>query len=445
MHHWCVKSGPRSETSKELPESGASDLRGAARLATEATAGLTDLVEAMHERIARLPGFGATSGAGPTGRTTGITGLVYRSIRGVTRVVGGSADALLSVLAPVLGSDRTDRLDARLPRPQRDALVAALNGVLGDHLQSSGNPLAIQMALRRDGRSLTLQRDALKAALPDATGSLLLMVHGLCMNDLQWSREGSKSDPPSDPATPVERIYTGTHATPLARASGMTPLHLHYNTGLHISDNGASLSSLLEQLLAEWPQPMRRLTLLCHSMGGLVARSALAQAQAAGHGWPARLAQLVFLGTPHHGAPLERAGHGLSVLMAATPYVAPMSRLTKLRSAGITDLRHGVVLPADHAGRDRFASGTDPRRPAPLPAHVDCFAIAGCLGQSPQQAKARWLGDGLVPLDSALGRHADPLHTLAFAPERSWTAQGVGHIDLLHDAAVTAQLLQWLK
>ena len=47
-------------TPPNKPPKGA-DLRGAARLATDATAGLTNLVEAMHERIARLPGSGGTN------------------------------------------------------------------------------------------------------------------------------------------------------------------------------------------------------------------------------------------------------------------------------------------------------------------------------------------------------------------------------------------------
>ena len=65
------------------------DVQGVARLATDATTGLTDLVEAMHERIARVPGFSAA----PDGRTGGLTGLVYKTIRGVTRVAGGSIEA----------------------------------------------------------------------------------------------------------------------------------------------------------------------------------------------------------------------------------------------------------------------------------------------------------------------------------------------------------------
>src|SRR5438552_15581401 len=114
-----------------------SDLRGFHRLASEATVGLTDLVEAMHHTIARAPGV---LGKSPKGRTSGITGLVYKSVRGVTRLVGGGVDALRGVVASVIA----DRPSSQ----QREAVVAALNGVLGDYLVASTNPLAITMCLR---------------------------------------------------------------------------------------------------------------------------------------------------------------------------------------------------------------------------------------------------------------------------------------------------------
>ena len=114
-----------------------SDLRGFHRLASEATVGLTDLVEAMHHTIARAPGV---LGKSPKGRTSGITGLVYKSVRGVTRLVGGGVDALLGVAASLIAE--------RPSSQQREAVVAALNGVLGDYLVASTNPLAITMCLR---------------------------------------------------------------------------------------------------------------------------------------------------------------------------------------------------------------------------------------------------------------------------------------------------------
>ncbi|MDO9073074.1 MAG: alpha/beta hydrolase [Rubrivivax sp.] len=381
------------------------DLRGAARLAADATAGLTDLVEAMHERIARLPGAG---GAAPEGRTKGITGLVYQSIRGVTKVVGGSVDALLALIAPALAADAP----AAPPRREREALVAALNGVLGDHLAASANPLAITMALRSAGRALLLEREALAARLPDARPTLVVLLHGLCMNDLQWQRNDHD------------------HGAMLAKALDATPVYLHYNTGLPVTENGRQFAGLMQQLLAAWPAPLQRVVLLTHSMGGLVARSALQLGAAAGQAWPARVDDLVFLGTPHHGAPLERAGHGVDLLLTAAPYAAPLARLGRVRSAGITDLRHGLSGP--HHG------------PLPLPAGPRCWAVAATLGEGQGALKGRLLGDGLVPVDSALGRHRDPAHTLAFSSDGQCVLQKTGHLDLLDSPEVAARLRQWL-
>ncbi|MCE9658059.1 MAG: GPI inositol-deacylase [Burkholderiales bacterium] len=400
------------------PASRRSDLRGAARLATDATTGLADLVEAMHERIARLPG---REPAAVPGRTSGITGLVYKNVRGVARVVGGSIDALLGLLGPALGADRDP---PSRPNAKREALVAALNGVLGDYLAATDNPLATPMALRRDGHALELEREALARRLPDAGGRLLVLAHGLCMGDLQWLRKGHD------------------HGAALGRDLGYTPVYLQYNSGCHISLNGRAFARALERLIAQWPQPLERLAILGHSMGGLVARSALHWARLEGHRWPARLDDLVFLGTPHHGSPLERAGHWADVVLEATPYAAPFARLGKVRSAGITDLRHGNLVDEDWVGRDRFARRADDRQHLPLPDDVRCYAVAASLAA--KGSPARRLGDGLVPLASALGRHRDPARALRFARDRQWVGYEMGHLDLLNHADVYARLRQWL-
>jgi hypothetical protein len=402
------------------PRLHSTDLRGAARLATDATRGLTDLVEAMHERIARLPGLPARS---PAGRTRGITGLVYKSVRGVTRLAGGSVDALLALLAPALpAADSPSAMS-----PEREAIVAALNGVLGDHLAASANPLATPMAFHRDGRALALERSALAQRLPDAGPRLLVLLHGLCMNDLQWSRDGHD------------------HGAALARECGYTPVYLRYNSGLHVSTNGQALALQLEALLSAWPVAIERCVLLGHSMGGLLARSALHHGSQVSQRWPSHVTDLVCLGTPHHGAPLERAGHWIDLLLGATPYAAPFARLGKLRSAGITDLRHGNLVDADWAGDDRFASGPDRRLPVPLPATVRCHALAASIGAQGGDLKARLLGDGLVPLDSALGHHPDPARRLAFATERQWVGYGINHLELLNRPEVFTQLRAWLQ
>jgi pimeloyl-ACP methyl ester carboxylesterase len=385
------------------------------RLATDATAGLTDLVEAMHERIARVPGFGTLAA---NGRTGGITGLVYRSIRGVTRVVGGSLDALLGLLGPALSADDSS--------PERAAVLAALNGVLGDYLETTANPLATAMALCRDGRPLQLETADAPGPLQDIGGRVVLLLHGLCMNDRQWSRDGHD------------------HGAALARDLGYTPVYLRCNSGLHISVNGRALAHRLEAMLGQWPRPVERFALLGHSMGGLVARSALHYGEQAGHRWPGQVSDLVCLGTPHHGAPLERAGNWVDVVLGATPYAAPFARLGKLRSAGITDLRHGNLVDEDWVGRDRHARSADRRQPVPLPSSVQCHAVAACLGTAVDDVQTRLLGDGLVPLDSALGRHADAARNLGFADEQVWVGFGMNHLDLLSRPEVYAQLRRWL-
>lgn len=382
------------------PPARSADLRGAVRLATDATAGLTGLVEAVHERIARLPGFKPPAQAG---RTRGITGLVYKTVRGVTRVAGGSIDALLGLLAPVLGTGQGGA--------EREAIVAALNGVLGDYLVTTGNPLATPMTLRVAG---------------PATARVVVLAHGLCMNDLQWQRDGHD------------------HGSALHRDLGYTPVYLRYNTGQHISVNGRALATQLQELLDRWPVPVQRLVLLGHSMGGLVSRSAVHHARAAGLPWADQLTDMVFLGSPHHGAPLERAGNWVDIVLGATPYAAPFARLGKVRSAGITDLRHGNLLDEDWLGRDRFARTGDRRQPVPLPRGVRCFTAAATTGGQRGDMKDRLLGDGLVPLDSALGHHADAARTLAFARARQRTFTGVNHLDLLSDAGVYQQLRRWL-
>jgi hypothetical protein len=246
------------------------------------------------------------------------------------------------------------------------------------------------------------------------------------MNDLQWQRDGHDL------------------GATLARNLDYTPLYLHYNSGLHVSSNGGALAALLERLLDAWPHPRARLTLLCHSMGGLVARSAVHQARQAVQRWPGRLDDLVFLGTPHHGAPLERAGNGLDIVLGATPYAAPFARLGKVRSAGITDLRHGFLVESDWAGRDRFARGTKHRTHVPLPDGVRCFSAAATISKVPGDVSARLLGDGLVPFRSALGLHTDPARCLAFEPAHQWVGHGMNHLDLLNHAEVDAQVLRWL-
>ena len=392
------------------------DLHGAGRLAVDATLGVTGIVEAMHATIAGLGGLvpGST-----TERTRGITGLVYRCIGGVTRGVGSGLDLALRPIAGLAGT--------RASAPARESAVAILNGVLGDHLAATGNPLAISMRLRREGVPLELETPAIRAAIPHPGRRILIQVHGLCMNDLDWTRDG------------------GDQCAAVAVELGYLPLRLHYNTGLPVADNGYEFAALLETLLEAWPEPVEELAIVGHSMGGLVTRSAQRQGLAAGHAWPARLSKLVFLGTPHHGSPLERAGNGFDLMLGKLPYTLPLTRLGRVRSAGITDLRYGSLSHADWEGVDRYARVPPERRtPLPLPEGVECYTFAAVRAEREDTHSARLLGDGLVPLHSALGEHEDARFDLKFPAHARWVGRGMGHFELLSRPDVFAQLRRWL-
>ena len=409
------------------------DLRGLAKLATQATVNVTKMAEGVTQSVWST--LGAPSGKDKD-QTRGITGLVYKSIQSVAELVGKGTESLLTSLQRLL--DKID-LDSNAPQESapREAVLAALNGVMGDRLVESDNPLATPMTLRFKNEVLNWEAMPDKALL---TGKVLIVIHGLCMNDLQWSVQVDEK--------------TVNHAETLAAKLGYTPIYVRYNTGLHTSQNGQTLSNQLELLSALWPVPLTEISVLVHSMGGLVTRSAVHAAQRSQRQWVKKLKNIVFLGTPHHGAPLEKAGNWIDVLLGVTPYSAPFKRLVELRSSGITDLRFGYVLDSDWKDQDpkdpksRFKPKTKQeqidREHLPLPAGVACFTVAATLAAKRSLLADRLIGDGLVPLNSALGVHSDPARSLVFAKASQMVVYRTNHMAMLGSAEVGEQLVAWL-
>ncbi len=389
------------------------DLRGAGSLTIDAINGITDIVESLHHTITRFPGI---LGAPDQHRTKGVTGMVYRNIHTVAELVGDGIDTLLDRLSLMIGEK-----DSSLGR---EAVLSALNGVLGDHLVARNNPLAIPMQFRRNGKPLNGQ--PLSQAIQQSDGRLAIMVHGSCMNDLQWNRQGHD------------------HGAALARDLGFLPLYVHYNTGLHISENGRKFSDLLETVITQSPQPTE-LFIIAHSMGGLVSRSACHYGKISGHTWLSHLQKLIFLGTPHHGALLAKGGNWIDIILKTNPYSTPFSRLGEIRSCGITDLRYGNVTEDDWKGRDRFKFSGDQRIPVPLPEGVQCYSIAATTGKESCKLGDDLIGDGLVTLSSALGRHKNAELNLLFPETRQWIGRNMSHTDLLNHPEVYEIIKKWLK
>lgn len=404
----CVSDSAQEDSPVSHPTRSAT-LVGTSRLILDGFDGVTDIVENMHRNISGLAPIVGESRKGPT---RGISGMVYRNIRRVSSFVGLSLDVSLKHLSPLLSDQQTSQ--------SREVAVSVLNGVLGDYLVATDNPLAIPTQLRSDGVPVSLEREALKAFFPQPSNRVVVLVHGLCRNDLQWQRNGIN------------------YGKALARDLGYTPLYLRYNSGLPVSDSGREFADLLEQLVSQWPVPLDELVLVGHSMGGLVSRSACRWAAKKGQHWPAHVKKMVFLGTPHHGSALERVGNNFENFLGISPYSAPFGRIGKIRSAGIKDLREGNI-----GGEEQPADGGNVE-PVPLPAGIRCYAMAACTGSALAKLPAFEHGDGLVRITSALGQHEDDAHSLGIPPSRQAVFHGMNHFDLLGNQEAYDCLLQWL-
>lgn len=393
--------------------------RGTSRLIFDSVAGITSAAEDMHETIARHPLPWSPQPERPTRAHGLIAATVYATIRGVNGLLREGIDLSMAWLP-----ERTEE-------PQYSAAsikaIAALNGVLGDHLEATDNPLATPMRLLTPQRPLTLDQASLVTAVGQASSHVVILVHGLSMSELCWNRN--------------ETPGIGQR---LQDALGVTPLYLRYNSGRHISTNGQEFATQLEQLCANWPVPVESLSLIGHSMGGLVIRSACWYAQQSGSEWLSQLRRVVCLGTPHHGSPIARAGHSLNAAMQNIAYTQPLA-FGRRRSAGIKDLRHGDLLDDDWRDHHPDELRPDTRRPVPLLEDVEYYFAAATLGRHKKDPLGHLLGDLLVRMDSATGTHSENLRHLNIKAENCAVFHEKNHFDLLDDSKVQQQIVDWFS
>jgi len=220
------------------------DLRAAVALGGRGVVATTSMIRDVHLAIARRA-FGLTGAPARPAQLLhdGISKVVYGAVGGGARVAATATGVAVAARA---AADPAYRPLSQ--RPRGNVAISALNGAWGDLLARTRSPLALGMTIRDGQQDVPVERVALSRHFPDATGDVAVFLHGLCESDVSWRLA-------------AERHYQdrhSTHGSRLRADTGLTPVYLRYNTGLHISENGEHLDRLLADLVAQWPVPITR-------------------------------------------------------------------------------------------------------------------------------------------------------------------------------------------
>lgn len=409
-------------------------MRDTGRLVGDALAGTVRSIEHTHLSLSRRA-FDAIGPAATPVRLLhdGLTRGVYATVA-VAHAVVPRAGAVAAVVRSRRRPDDPVEEEWRI-RNRSARVLGALNGLKGDAIAAGYPELAFAMALRDhvDGGDVTPTRTGLTAAYPNATGRVAVFVHGLCETDRSWW----------DGATKHHGEPFVSYGTLLESDLGYTPAYLRYNSGLPIADNGRSLADLLDEVVDAWPVPVRDLVLIGHSLGGLVVRSACRRAEIDRRPWVDHVRHVICIGTPHLGAPLERGVNRLVPVLAGIPETQPLATFLNDRSAGVKDLRHGVITADEYHGDDPDEYLSHRRREVPFLAGATYCFVGATITRDRHHPLGHLVGDLLVTYPSASG--SDRRRTIPFELEHGAHVGGINHFDLLNHPTVYEHLRRWLN
>ena len=397
------------------------EARALADLASDAAASVASQARDVHQGVA--------------GRVFGVLGMVGGPVRAIhDRAADGAYKGAHRLTAAVVrGGAHAYSLTRSDDDPSLEEstagrlMVGAINGAWGDSLHSRQSPLEATMSIRCRGRDLALDRDSLRRAFPAPSSRLAVFTHGLCETDDAWNLGAARHVPYGDR---------------LESELGYTSLYVRYNSGLHISDNGRLLASLLDELTRNWPVEVGEIVLIGHSMGGLVGRSACHYG--ARGGWVQSVRHVFTLGAPHRGAPLEQAATVACSALSLLPETRGFARPLKVRSAGIKDLRYGYVIEEDWFGHDPDAYLRNTGREIPFLEGATHYFVCATVSQDSEAPLSRVVGDLLV-LPASAWAHGKRGERMRFPVDQYRHVGGINHFDLLNHPAIYDQIKRWLK
>jgi len=402
---------------------GPNELRALSALAFEELQAFPGAIRDMHLGIAER----AFRGVGPAGRPVqvihdALSRRAYDAISSGAARLGQATDAAIEQRG--IG----EKVLISTTRPG-SAVIATLNGLIGDQLERSRSDLHQPVSVRVDGEAVALDAGSLSAAFPEATARLVVFLHGLMGTEFYWDWGGTH---PGD-----------TYGARLSSDLGRTPVYLRYNTGLHVSENGRSVAALLQGLVQAWPVEVQEVALVGHSIGGLIARSACHQGAESGQRWTERVRHMVSLGTPHLGAPLEQGAHVVAEALHALPETRMLGAFLRRRSAGIRDLRHGSLVDEDWRGRDPNALRAAACKEVPLLQGATHYFVSATITRTPHHPLGRLLGDILVLVPSATGQGRT--RRIPFQAEHGHHVSPAHHLALLNHPGVYERLREWFQ
>jgi pimeloyl-ACP methyl ester carboxylesterase len=343
-------------------------------------------IERMHRSISQRWFLAIGPAARPVASVhNAVARSVYISIQFAAAIGGAGVDRVVDVRPAV--ADRTQ---------------AVINGIWGDSLGHHAERLEVPMGLRdRAGKPIAVEDIA--SAYPTAGPNVVFLVHGFADTERCWLPVSGRP---------------GLHDV-LETNSQLTPVLVRFNTGKSLAENGRLLARLLEDCISVWPVPVQTVAAVGHSMGGLVIRSALTAGKNLDHSWVTKASNIVTLGSPHLGTPIEKLVSGLAVSLGIARDTVPLQEFIDTRSEGIKDLRLGL------AGHE-------------LPSGIAHHFVAGVVTDRVEHPVGAAVGDLVVRVPSATaGSEAKP--------SSSVVAGGLRHNDLVRNEEVIAQVVAWLE